>query len=141
VGVAGGRARRFEFPYLGGRRRQGTQRRDFRKAWATACVAAGFFRVEPVLDGEGKPRMKRDGTPIVVKKPTKLVHDFRRTAVRNLVNAGVPERVAMSVTGHKTRSVFDRYHATRRLIEADGHNSGHSATGALDERAVTIENA
>jgi len=107
--------------------RQGRPIVDFRKAWAAASTKAGLAR--PKLDDVGAPMLDARGRPVLV--PTKLVHDFRRTAARNLVRAGVPERVAMAVTGHVTRSMFDRYN----IVAEDDLRSAMQRTAAYRRAA------
>jgi len=74
---------------------------NLRKEWCKACAAAGLGTLTTV---EGKPY-----DPVYSGL---TIHDLRRSAVRNLVNAGVPQTVAMSISGHKTVSVFLRYAIT-----------------------------
>lgn len=107
------------FPHPRGRS-AGQRRRGFAKRWQTAGDRAGV--------------------------PGHLLHDFRRTAVRNLERAGVARSVAMKITGHKTESVYRRYaivsdadlrEATAKLA---GITAGITTAGAIDSPSVTGQN-
>ena len=91
--------------------RCGRKIKNFRHAWDAACKAAGLIN-------------ENGG-------PARVFHDLRRTGVRNLIRAGVPERVAMMISGHKTRSVFDRYNI---VSERDLHEAGRWLNAYIRER-------
>jgi len=93
--------------------RDGQPIRNFRKAWDQACIQANL------VDSSGVA--------------SRLFHDQCRTGVRNLMRAGVPEKTAMAINGHKTRSVFDRYNIVN---EADLREAASHLEEALDRQSL-----
>lgn len=81
------------------------------------------------IDEAWKAARKRAGCP------GKLFHDFRRTAVRNLVRAGVPEHWAMALTGHETPEVFRRYSITNEADLKQGVQRLAALHGAAPKQA------
>ena len=95
----------------------GSRIKDFRYAWAKACRLAGV--------------------------PGRLVHDLRRTAVRNLERAGVPRSAAMAMTGHKTEAVYRRYAITDSAMLQEAAvklDTFHSAEASANVRSTPRTN-
>jgi len=81
--------------------REGERIKDFRGAWEAACIKAGLYRI--VSEDDGTER-----------KDVAHFHDFRRSCVSNLENFGTPRKVAKSISGHVTDSVYERYHIVKK---------------------------
>jgi len=103
--------------------RGGVPLQSFKCSWRQACQRVGLGGM--VEDQETGPEVWQG----------KIPHDFRRTAIRNMVRAGMPEKVAMAISGHKTRSVFDRYNIVN---EADLKAAADRLSGYFSKEMGTI---
>ncbi len=103
--------------------RGGVRLQSLKHSWRQACQRVGLGRM--VKDPETGREVWQG----------KIPHDLRRTAIRNMVRAGVSEKVAMAISGHKTRSVFDRYNIVN---EADLKAAADRLSGYFSKEMGTI---
>jgi integrase len=95
---------------------------SLKHSWRKACERVGLGKMVLI---EGTKEKVWEG---------KISHDFRRTAVRNMLRAGIPEKIAMAISGHKTRSIFDRYNIVN---EADLERAAQSLTEYFEREKKT----
>ena len=86
-------------------RRQGEAVSRWEREHARICAAVFHWKGQHI----GKLRRSWQRACCAAGMSGRLLHDFRRTAVRNLIRAGVQQAIAMKITGHKTDSIFRRY--------------------------------
>jgi integrase len=93
-------------------RDDGSRVKDFRQAWWNACIRAGLGRFE-CRDCDSNVSEGRRCSTCQSKKKAKYIglkfHDLRRTGIRNMSRKGIPEKVGMLISGHRTDSVYRRY--------------------------------
>lgn len=114
---------------------------EFKKSWAAACVAAGLGVMKCPKCGESGQKGQQTRCLKCKRQRTysgKIFHDFRRTAARNFIRAGVNERTCMEILGHKTRSMFDRYNITNEKDLADAMERLEQFHLAATEKVVSI---
>lgn len=110
--------------------------KDIRGGWNKACRAIGLgygYR----LNEKYAEKWEKEGFA-----PGPIFHDLRRTAVRNMVRSGITEGVAMMISGHKTRTVFERYN----IVSPDDlkaaalkHHAFRQEKDATTAKTATIE--
>lgn len=102
--------------------------KSFKKTWNSACRTLGLgygYRTGRAYVAEWKDKLPAGPT----------VHDFRRSACRNMVRSGVPQQVAMKVSGHRTDSVFSRYNI---VSDADLKLAAQKQEAYLNSQIVKV---
>ena len=90
-------------------RKDGVPVGDFRKSWRALCISVGLGRMLCRTCGETATKSKCKCGSRDLKYDGLLVHDLRRSSVRNLRRLGFAEKTIMEISGHKTAHIFRRY--------------------------------